>query len=135
MELSEGIDFIVEWPPSLNNYYARTRNGVFIKAKGVKYRQSVVDDLQEQVGALVSISEPVLVSAILFPPNRRIWDLDNHMKALLDALTISGFWDDDKLITQLLLYKGEVVSGGQVKLFVSSAMPVVSTEFSPEDLL
>jgi crossover junction endodeoxyribonuclease RusA len=135
MDLDEGIDFTVSWPPSLNNYYARTRYGVHIKKKGKEYRELIAQDLQEQVGVLTCIDEPVFVSAILYPPTNRVWDLDNHMKALQDALTVNGFWDDDNLVAQLLLYKGEVIKGGKVKLHIGSAMPVVGDGWSPADLL
>lgn len=135
IDLSDGIDFIVGWPPSINNYYARTRRGVYIKAKGKQYRISVAEDLQEQIGSLVSISDEVFLSVILYPPDKRVRDLDNHMKALLDAITISGLWDDDRLVSQLYIYKGEVAKGGKVKVHIGEAMPVVSIDLEPIDLL
>lgn len=135
MDLTDGVDFTVGWPPSVNNYYARTRNGVYIKAKGKQYRSSVVKDLQEQISNIVSIVDDIFLSAILYPPDKRVRDLDNHMKALLDALTIAGLWDDDRQIIQLHIYKGEVCKGGKVKLHIGEAMPIVSLSLEPTDLL
>ena len=131
----ESVHLEVSWPPSLNNYYMRSKRGVFIKSKGKEYRRLIAEDLQEQIGVLVSIEEPVLVSAILYPPDKRVRDLDNHMKALQDALTFNGFWDDDRLVHQLLLYKGVVIKGGKVKLYVCPAGPVIDDGVTPEDLI
>lgn len=135
MNLSKGIDFIVDWPPSINNYYAKTRYGVRVNKKGKNYRESVVYDLQVQVGVIDCINEPIFVSAIFYPPDKRIRDLDNFLKSLLDALTVAGLWEDDNLISQLYIYKGEVTKRAIVKVHVAEAMPIVSIELEPTDLI
>ena len=40
--------------------------------------------------------------------------MDNHIKALLDALTKAGVWMDDSQIKEAHLYWGEKVKHGSV---------------------
>jgi crossover junction endodeoxyribonuclease RusA len=61
----------------------------------------------------------------LFPPDRRKRDLDNYMKGLLDALTVAELWTDDSLVDQLHIFRGEIVSGGSVRVEISDGGPVV----------
>ena len=115
----------LNWPPSVNNYYTHTRNGVFISSKGKKYTSTVAVDIQEQVGAL-NISEGVLMEVKMYPPDRRKRDLDNHMKALQDSIVKAGLLEDDSLINQLFIYRGEVVKGGVVVIEITESGPLVS---------
>jgi crossover junction endodeoxyribonuclease RusA len=62
----------------------------------------------------------------LFPPNKRVMDLDNRMKGLLDALTEAGFWEDDSLVDQLHIYRGEIIKEGVVRVEISEAGPIMS---------
>lgn len=34
-------------------------------------------------------------------PRRRSGDVDNRIKSVLDALTYSGFWEDDKVVAEV----------------------------------
>ena len=48
------------------------------------------------------------------------WDLDNKWKAVGDALTIAGWWPDDRYITSLHLRKRRVASAvGSILIEVS----------------
>jgi len=118
-------EFYTEFPPTVNNYYVKTQRGVFISHKGRKFRDALAESLHAQIGADAHIDYPVLVEVILHMPDKRVRDLDNYMKPLLDAITKTGFWDDDSLIDQLFIYRGEVTSSGKVFIRVSDAAPVL----------
>jgi crossover junction endodeoxyribonuclease RusA len=45
----------------------------------------------------------------LYPPDRRVRDIDNPLKALLDALRAAGMFADDRQIKRLLI---ELFDGG-----------------------
>ncbi|MCV5079210.1 RusA family crossover junction endodeoxyribonuclease, partial [Escherichia coli] len=47
-------------------------------------------------------SAPASVEIVLFPPDNRIRDLDNYNKALFDALTHAGVWEDDSQVKRML---------------------------------
>jgi crossover junction endodeoxyribonuclease RusA len=48
----------------------------------------------------------------LFPRDRRKQDIDNRIKALWDALTDAGVFDDDEQIDILIVQRGEIRKGG-----------------------
>ena len=48
----------------------------------------------------------------LFPKDRRKQDIDNRIKALWDALTDAGVFDDDEQIDILIVQRGEISKGG-----------------------
>lgn len=48
----------------------------------------------------------------LYPRDRRKQDIDNRIKALWDALTDAGVFDDDEQIDILIVQRGEIKKGG-----------------------
>jgi crossover junction endodeoxyribonuclease RusA len=74
----------------------------------------------------VFIQDKILVEVVLFPPDARQRDVDNYNKALLDAITVSHLWEDDKLVDQLFNYRGESRSrNGSVYVRITEAGPVI----------
>jgi crossover junction endodeoxyribonuclease RusA len=53
------------------------------------------------------------------PPDRRRRDLDNILKALLDALQYGGAYQDDSQIDSLQVVRSKSVPGGKVMVLVS----------------
>ena len=100
------------WPPTVNSYYAKTKRGVFISKRGRTFRDAVNSALDEQMCFGLKLDMRLSVDIILYPPDRRTRDLDNYMKALLDALTKAGFWIDDEQIDELAIMRGKIVKPG-----------------------
>ena len=121
--MTEDIVLYVPFPPTINSYYKMTRQGQRYLDKSVReFRQKVSDSINEQCPGL-KLDCPLFMEVYLFVPDKRKRDLDNYMKGLLDALTEAGLWEDDSLIDQLHIYRGEVVKGGLVKIELSEAGP------------
>ena len=122
------IEIHLPWPPTVNSYYGHTCKGKrlipYIKAKGKQYRKDVEQAVVEQVGYL-SLDESLHVEVILYPPDKRKRDLDNYMKALLDALTLAQVWEDDSLIDQLSIFRGRQSAGGLVTVKIDLGGPVM----------
>lgn len=122
------IEIYLPWPPTVNDYYGvkmiKRRKIPYIKPKGKQFRSDVEAAIAEQVGYL-ELDDRLLVEVELFPPDRRRRDLDNYMKALLDACTQSKLWADDALIDQLFIYRGKTVTDGMVKLKIGLAGPIL----------
>ena len=120
------IVLYLPWPPTVNDYYGekmvKRRRIRYIKAKGKRFRQEVEQAVAEQ-SANLNLGEPLLVEVELYPPDNRRRDLDNYQKSLLDAITQAGVWEDDSLIDQLFIYRGNKVEQGAVVVRIGQAGP------------
>jgi len=98
------------YPPTVNTYWRRVGDRTIVSRAGRRYRDRVASIL-----SLYNIPEfggPIEVSIEVHPPDRRRRDLDNLLKALLDALERGGAYRDDSQIEQLMVLRGDVEPGG-----------------------
>lgn len=123
------VSIYLDFPPTLNSYYTKTRNGIFISRKGRLFRDSVIKEVSEQVPDKF-IDTQMLMQVTLFMPDKRERDLDNYMKALLDAMTHAHLIADDSLVDQLMIYRGEVVKYGLTKVVISPAGPIIPQQYA-----
>lgn len=106
------------FPPTVNSYYNKTRNGIFISKKGTAFRKACAAACHEQSCFNLNLDMKLTLDVILYPPDRRCRDLDNYMKALQDALgnpkdgNGAKVWLDDSQIDLLPIHRGVLVSGG-----------------------
>jgi len=114
-------DLIVNlpFPPTINSYYVSKGRGKFISKNGRIFREKVSEECLEQSIYGARLELKLKVEVVLYPPDNRVRDLDNYMKALLDALTHAKVWSDDSLIDELIVYRGIKVKGGLVKVRIS----------------
>lgn len=104
------IELELPFPPSVNHYYRRVGPKTLISREGRAYRQKVCAAL-----AHIGIQKhegPISVDVELFPPDRRRRDVDNMMKALLDALQHGGAYEDDSQIVDLRARRFAPIDGG-----------------------
>jgi crossover junction endodeoxyribonuclease RusA len=106
------------YPPSVNHYWrmVRTRHGcrVLISREGRAYRTEVGSILA--AAGVRRMNGRLDVCVTVHPPDRRRRDLDNAMKALLDALEHGGAYEDDSQIDHLDIRRGPVVREGKVAI-------------------
>ncbi|KAF0789006.1 crossover junction endodeoxyribonuclease, partial [Salmonella enterica subsp. enterica serovar Worthington str. BCH-3008] len=97
------------FPPSVNTYWRHPNKGPFagkslISVAGRKFRSATCAAIIEQLRRLPKpTSTHAAVEIILYPPDKRIRDLDNYNKALFDALTHAGVWEDDSQVKRMLV--------------------------------
>ncbi|WP_250387575.1 RusA family crossover junction endodeoxyribonuclease [Escherichia coli] len=114
------MKLILPFPPSVNTYWRHPNKGAFagkslISAAGRKFQSAACAAIVEQLRRLPKpTSAPAAVEIVLFPPDNRIRDLDNYNKALFDALTHAGVWEDDRQVKRMLVEWGPV--NGDVSL-------------------
>lgn len=100
------------FPPSINHYWKHRvigkRASVYLSSEALAYRESVKNALHDTK----TLNTRLSVSIRLHAPNKRKYDIDNRVKALLDALTHAGLWEDDELIDQLTIERGDIVKCG-----------------------
>jgi crossover junction endodeoxyribonuclease RusA len=106
------------WPPSVNHYWRsiaiRGSVRVLISAQGTEYRQEV----SYLVPRMDPIETDLICEIFAHPPNRLRRDLDNLLKAPLDALQHAGVYKDDSQIKKLSIEMRDVVKGGKLLVFL-----------------
>ena len=123
-------ELYLPFPPTNNNYYVKTKRGVFISQKGRKFRSEVEEAIAQQLpGAW--IDERILVETVYFMPDARRRDVANYSKALHDAITEAGLWEDDQLIDQNFEYRGARQHGGGVFMRITDAGPIIQVGETP----
>lgn len=120
------VELHLPFPPSDNNYYVKTKQGQFISEKGRKFRDMVTDCIKEQFPHHSPIDYRMLVEVVLHVPDKRIRDILNYQKALMDALSKAEVWQDDVLIDQAVVYRGSQCFGGKTIILIHEAGPIQS---------
>lgn len=100
------------WPPSVNHYYRRVGARTLISRAGREFRRRVARILAAR--RLSPAQGRLAVTVEVFPPDRRRRDIDNLLKAVLDACQHGGAFPDDSRIVWLLIHRTQVVRGGRV---------------------
>jgi Holliday junction resolvase RusA-like endonuclease len=106
----------VPYPPSVNHYYGLARGRVFIKKAGLEFREQVAAALLD--AGMGQYAGRVHMRVALYPPDRRRRDIDNPMKALLDAVQKGGALEDDCQIYKLSVEKQPPKKGGATLIMI-----------------
>ena len=103
------------WPPSVNHYWR------YVPGQRPKRSRGARDYILIVRKTLAYLDYPkfgcgrLSVTVDLYPPDRARRDIDNLMKALLDALQKAGAYKDDSQVDELRIVREEmVVPGGAI---------------------
>lgn len=120
-----GMTLVLPFPPSVNTYWRAPNKGPLagrhlVSADGRKYQSAACAAIIEQLRRLPKPStEQAAVEITLYPPDARRRDLDNYNKALFDALTHAGVWEDDSQVKRMLVEWGPIVPKGRVEITIT----------------
>lgn len=95
LELRRSVTIILPYPPSVNRYW-RTVNGRTMLSKDARIYKDAVSWLCDVAG-MRPTDKPVALYIHVYRPRRR-GDLDNTLKALLDALSGHAYVDDAQVV-------------------------------------
>ncbi len=108
------ITLELPYPPSVNHLWRRVGNKTLLSVAARRYRKAVLDGVMSarQPGQALAVGTTgwylplvgrLAVSLTMTPPDHQRRDVDNCLKAVLDALTHAGVWRDDAQIDRLLI--------------------------------
>lgn len=109
---SKNFGMTVPFPPSVNTYWQFNGARRFLTKKAVQFKQIVKNEfLLSRHRGFGTARLKVYVE--LSAPDRRIRDIDNYAKSLIDAMCQAGIFVDDEQIDHLTLVRSKPVKGGK----------------------
>lgn len=119
--IKEPSIIVLPFPPSVNHYWTLVPMGrsvrMIIGKKGRDFRQKT----KEIVGKIYCNPNKLSVKIIACPPDKRRRDLDNLLKATLDALQHAGVYNDDCQIDDLHISRGdEETPSGKLIIYIKT---------------
>lgn len=112
------VELSLPYPPSVNTYWGFHGHRRFLTKKALEFKKLVANEVHSQPTRFGD--QKLSVSLELYPPDRRVRDIDNPVKPLLDSLVQSGLFDDDKQIKVMHIYMKEPIKGGASKVQIST---------------
>lgn len=111
------INLTLPFPPSVNRYWRNVKGKTLISAQGRAYRKHVCAEVYAQRPPL-NITSRLAVDIVAHMPDKRRRDLDNLLKATLDALQHAGVYEDDSQVDDLRIVRGPAEQGGALKITI-----------------
>lgn len=112
------LELTLGWPVSVNNYWISAAKGhhKYISIKGMEYRADVYSRVYQHANAFKDGLIDISIKA--YPPDKRIRDLDNILKCLMDCLQHAKIFTDDSQINKLLIERFEIRKGGELHVTI-----------------
>ena len=113
------ITLTLPYPPTVNHLYSVVNGRKVLSAKGREYIRQVHDTVRNQLGACRFGAARISYTVNVYPPDNRRRDLSNLVKAVEDALTKAGLWDDDSQVDHMTWQRGPASKGGSLFMVVA----------------
>lgn len=113
----KALSFQLPYPVSVNSYYMNSRRGrKFLSKRGREFQKAVRSTLkrttpffpEERLGMIVTV----------YPPTRRIMDIDNLWKSLLDSMEGQIFASDSQLDDERIIRGAVKPKEGLTDIFI-----------------
>ena len=94
------LEVALPWPPSVNHYWAARGRSRYLSPRARAWHREAWAILRSSWRGRPMRGE-VAVLLVLHPPDRRRRDLDNILKAVLDALVKAQVLGDDSQVAEI----------------------------------
>ena len=102
------ITLTLPYPPSVNCYYLASGHRRYISKRGMDFKKAVAEACK---GLPSFLDQPVELSVLLHPRDKRLMDIDNCGKAICDSL--NGYlYEDDQQVWKITIERAEKIKGG-----------------------
>ena len=106
-------------PPTVNHLYRTSRSGTRYKTKeGREWQDNAAAVFHSLYGGHEPYAGDVMLDICFLVADRRRWDIDNRVKALLDALVMGGVLKDDRQVQSLHVQRERVPETTQTLVLV-----------------
>ena len=108
----------IPFPPSINSYWGFSGHRRFLNKKATQFKR----DVAEQV-SLTPVrfgDQRLFITILLYERDKRVRDIDNICKPLLDSLVQAGLFNDDSQVDRLLVVRCEKFKGGKAEIIITT---------------
>jgi len=117
------ITLELPYPPSINAYWLASGHRRYISARGQAFKKAVVEHVLEcKTPKLGNVS--LKVTIYLYPQSKKLMDIDNCVKPILDACQNAGIFDDDVQVQELHVYRSIPIKKGGCMVLIEEFRPV-----------
>lgn len=110
------------WPVSTNHLYSVFRGRKVLSHEGRAYFNTAITLLLKQKIKLQRAfleKKPIKAIYKIYPPDKRLRDADNLIKATQDSLVKAGIITDDRYIKRFYVIEKEIVPHGKIVVGLS----------------
>ena len=101
----------------MNTMWRNFKGRTVLSKAGRVFRQEVQDIVVNQNIRKFG-DKKLKITMVLRPRDKRKTDIDNRIKAVLDALEHAGVFDDDFQVDHLEMIRGEPIKGGLLHVVI-----------------
>ena len=116
----------------MNTYWRNFRGMTVLSKQGREFKAAVANYVVEYKVPKLGDSK-LRVSMVLFPRDKRKIDIDNRIKAVLDALQDAGVFSDDFQVDELSIVRGKTIKGGAIRVLIEQIETSGSSESSSSE--
>ena len=122
------IEFSLPYPPTVNNYFTISHGRKILSPRGRLFHQAstaIVAQLRKEKRipyGCIYAQDDVQVELTFYRPDNRKRDLDNLIKATLDAITKANIWHDDEQIIKIIVQWGDdIIPNGRTDIKIMAS--------------
>ena len=115
--IDKEINLTIPFPPSVNTYWGFKGSQRFLTSRAKVFKGVVAAEFLKSGHECLGTAR-LAVTMKLYPPDRRVRDIDNVVKSTLDALCQAGVFVDDGQIDVLHVTREQVVKWGAAEIFI-----------------